>query len=103
MSADTCAFGTSGFDIAASKTFKPFPGVSFNITYGDGEFLSGPVGFDTLTIGGLSVTGQEIGVPTLAAVSIYVDVNDVRAEFDFEFLLVGRRRHKHGLDRPGVP
>jgi len=67
VSADTCAFGTSGFDIAASKTFKPFPGVSFNITYGDGEFLSGPVGFDTLTIGGLSVTGQEIGVPTLAA------------------------------------
>ncbi|KAJ7204554.1 aspartic peptidase domain-containing protein [Mycena haematopus] len=64
---DTCAFGTAGFDIAASKTFKPFPNVSFNITYGDGEFLSGPVGFDTVSIGGLSVTHQEIGVPNLAA------------------------------------
>ncbi|KAF8188903.1 acid protease [Mycena galopus ATCC 62051] len=63
----TCAFGTPGFDIAASKTFQPFPNVSFNITYGDGEFLSGPVGFDTVSIGGLSVTHQEIGVPNLAA------------------------------------
>ncbi|KAJ7466275.1 aspartic peptidase domain-containing protein [Mycena galericulata] len=63
----TCAFGTSGFNTAASKTFKPFPGVSFNITYGDGEFLSGPVGFDAVTVGGVSVTGQEIGVPNLAA------------------------------------
>ncbi|KAF7344192.1 Acid protease [Mycena venus] len=65
--ADTCAFGTAGFNTAASRTFQPFPNVSFNITYGDGEFLSGPVGFDTVTIGGLSVTHQEIGVPTLTA------------------------------------
>jgi len=63
----TCAFGTAGFDTKASKTFQPFPNVSFNITYGDGEFLSGPVGFDTVTIGGLSVSHQEIGVPTLTA------------------------------------
>ncbi|KAF7326791.1 Acid protease [Mycena sanguinolenta] len=63
----TCAFGTPGFNIKASKTFQPFPNVSFNITYGDGEFLSGPVGFDTISIGGLSVTHQEIAVPNLAA------------------------------------
>ncbi|KAJ7743456.1 aspartic peptidase domain-containing protein [Mycena maculata] len=62
-----CFFGTPGFNIAASKTFKLFPNVSFNITYGDGEFLSGPVGFDTVAVGGVSVTGQEIGVPNLAA------------------------------------
>ncbi|KAJ7865336.1 acid protease [Mycena olivaceomarginata] len=67
VSADTCAFGTPGLDTAASKTFQPFPNVSFNITYGDGEFLSGPVGFDTVSIGGLSVSHQEIGVPTLTA------------------------------------
>ncbi|KAJ7618179.1 aspartic peptidase domain-containing protein [Mycena polygramma] len=67
VSSDTCAFGTAGFDTAASKTFQPFPNVSFNITYGDGEFLSGPVGFDTVAIGGLSVAHQEIGVPTLTA------------------------------------
>jgi len=63
----TCAFGTAGFDKQASKTFKPFPNVSFNITYGDGEFLSGPVGFDTVQIGGFSVSQQEIAVPNLAA------------------------------------
>ncbi|KAJ7033574.1 acid protease [Mycena alexandri] len=63
----TCAFGTAGFDTHASKTFKPFPNVSFNITYGDGEFLSGPVGFDTVQIGGFSVSQQEIAVPTLTA------------------------------------
>nr|GAT49690.1 acid protease [Mycena chlorophos] len=62
-----CAFGTAGFDPTASKTFKPFPNVSFNITYGDGEFLSGPVGFDTVSVGGLTVKSQEIGVPNLAA------------------------------------
>ncbi|KAF7315938.1 Acid protease [Mycena indigotica] len=64
---DQCFFGTAGFDPKASKTFKPFPNVSFNITYGDGEFLSGPVGFDTISIGGLSVKNQELGFPTLAA------------------------------------
>ncbi|KAF7345412.1 Acid protease [Mycena venus] len=48
-------------------TFKAFPKVSFNISYGDGEFLSGPVGFDTVSVGGLSVTQQEIGTPDLAA------------------------------------
>jgi len=63
----TCAFGTPGFNTAASKTFQLFPKVSFNITYGDGEFLSGPVGFETVTIGGMSVVHQEIGVPTLTA------------------------------------
>ncbi|KAJ7493834.1 acid protease [Mycena latifolia] len=63
----TCGFGTAGFNTKASKTFQPFPNVSFNITYGDGEFLSGPVGFDTVQVGGLSVAHQEIGVPTLTA------------------------------------
>ncbi|KAF8166541.1 aspartic peptidase domain-containing protein [Mycena galopus ATCC 62051] len=66
-STQTCGFGSNGFDTAASSTFKPFPKVSFNISYGDGEFLSGPVGFDTVSVGGLSVTQQEIGTPDLAA------------------------------------
>ncbi|KAJ7132351.1 acid protease [Mycena epipterygia] len=66
-STETCGFGSDGFDTAASKTFKTFPKVSFNISYGDGEFLSGPVGFDTVSVGGLTVTQQEIGTPDLAA------------------------------------
>ncbi|KAJ7049919.1 aspartic peptidase domain-containing protein [Mycena amicta] len=64
---DQCFFGTAGFNPAASKTFKPFPGVSINITYGDGQFLSGPVGFDTVSIGGLTVSNQELGFPNLIA------------------------------------
>ncbi|KAJ6568695.1 aspartic peptidase domain-containing protein [Mycena capillaripes] len=67
VSPDTCAFGTAGFDTKASKTFQPFPNVSFNTSYSDGEFLLGTVGFDTVTIGELSVVRQEIGVPTMAA------------------------------------
>ncbi|KAF7371069.1 Acid protease [Mycena sanguinolenta] len=66
-STETCGFGSDGFDTSASPTFKAFPNVSFNISYGDGEFLSGPVGFDTVSVGGLSVTQQEIGTPDLAA------------------------------------
>jgi hypothetical protein len=35
--------------------------------YGDGEFLTGSVGLDTVTVGGLSVSGQEIGLVDKAA------------------------------------
>ncbi|KAJ7881202.1 aspartic peptidase domain-containing protein [Mycena leptocephala] len=66
-STETCGFGSDGFDTAASPTFQAFPKVSFNISYGDGEFLSGPVGFDTVSVGGLSVTKQEVGTPDFAA------------------------------------
>ncbi|KAF8174995.1 aspartic peptidase domain-containing protein [Mycena galopus ATCC 62051] len=46
QSEGVCAFGSEGFSPNASKTFTPFPGVSFNITYSDGEALLGPVGMD---------------------------------------------------------
>ncbi|KAJ7441670.1 acid protease [Mycena galericulata] len=64
---DVCQFGSAGFNPNASKTFVPFPGVSFNITYTDGEVLLGPVGLDTITIGGLSVEKQVVPIPTHAA------------------------------------
>ncbi|KAJ7663837.1 acid protease [Mycena polygramma] len=66
-SAATCAFGSDGFDPAASSAFQPFPNVIFNVTYGDKEFVSGPVGFDTVSVGGLTVTKQEIGTPDVVA------------------------------------
>ena len=62
-----CSFGSSGFVPSASKTFEVFPDKNFNITYGSGEFLTGTVGFDTVTVAGLSVPHQEIGVVTSAA------------------------------------
>ncbi|KAJ6447755.1 aspartic peptidase domain-containing protein [Mycena vitilis] len=65
-SAATCAFGSEGFDPTASTTFQTFPNVIFNTTYGSNEFVSGPVGFDTVSVGSLTVTKQEIGTPDIA-------------------------------------
>ncbi|KIM83061.1 hypothetical protein PILCRDRAFT_819851 [Piloderma croceum F 1598] len=62
-----CAFGSSGFDESKSKTFASYPDKNFNITYGDGEFLNGPVGFDTVIIGDMAVNKQEIGLVNKAA------------------------------------
>ncbi|KAJ3801452.1 aspartic peptidase domain-containing protein [Lentinula aff. detonsa] len=62
-----CAFGTSGYDTNASTTFVADPDTNFNIEYGDGEFLTGTVGFDTVTVANMVVTNQEIGVVTNAA------------------------------------
>ncbi|KAJ7715822.1 acid protease [Mycena metata] len=59
----TCDFGAAQFDPSQSPTFQPFPNVTFLVRYGSGEFLSGPAGFDTVVVGGLSVKQQEIGVP----------------------------------------
>ncbi|KAF8201944.1 aspartic peptidase domain-containing protein [Mycena galopus ATCC 62051] len=61
----TCNFGTAGLDINASKTFEPFENVSINITYGTGFFVAGPVGFETVSIGGLDVSHQEVPVPNV--------------------------------------
>lgn len=62
-----CAFGSAGFNSSASTTFTVDPGTNFNIEYADGEFLSGTVGFETVTVGGLAVKQQEIGVVNKAA------------------------------------
>ncbi|KAF7355900.1 Acid protease [Mycena venus] len=62
----TCAFGTAGYDTNASKTFQPFPDVNANMIFGNGAVLNGPVGFDTVAVGGLEVANQEIAVPNVA-------------------------------------
>jgi hypothetical protein len=38
------------------------PGETMNITYLDGTGASGPLGSEVITVGGLSVTNQHIGV-----------------------------------------
>ncbi|KAJ7211719.1 acid protease [Mycena pura] len=65
--ASTCAFGTHGFDSHLSRSYQKLPDSVFSIEYGDGEFLSGSVAFDTVTVGGLKVTHQEIGLVSSAA------------------------------------
>ncbi|KAF7971938.1 hypothetical protein HWV62_19387 [Athelia sp. TMB] len=62
----TCAFG-SLYDPSKSKTYALDPNRNFNISYGDGEFLTGTVAFETVTVGGLTVKKQEIGVVNKAA------------------------------------
>ncbi|KAJ7123507.1 aspartic peptidase domain-containing protein [Mycena epipterygia] len=65
--AATCDFGPAQFNPADSPTFQLFSNVTFFVRYGSGEFLSGPAGFDNVSVGGLSVSQQEIGVPNLNA------------------------------------
>ncbi|KAJ7351511.1 acid protease [Mycena albidolilacea] len=63
----TCAFGTQGFDSQLSKSFQAYPKTIFDISYGDGEFLRGTAAFETVSIGGLTVKHQVIGVVSSAA------------------------------------
>lgn len=58
-----CAFGTT---YNLSSTFTEIPDENFNITYGDGEFLTGIFGFDNITLAGISVN-QTVAVVNFAA------------------------------------
>jgi hypothetical protein len=53
--AKECGFGT-GF----SGTISKIAGKQFNISYGDGEFVTGDMGTLEMTIGGLTVPKQEV-------------------------------------------
>lgn len=59
-----CAFGSS-YNI--SKTFKQIPNENFNISYADGEFLTGIVGTERVTLAGITVKNQQVGVVNFAA------------------------------------
>ncbi|CAK5265162.1 unnamed protein product [Mycena citricolor] len=61
--ASACDFGPATFDPSASPTFTVFPNATFFVRYGSGESLRGPAGFDTVSVGGVRVHQQEIGVP----------------------------------------
>lgn len=66
-SESSCAFGSSGFNTTKSPTFKTDAGTNFNISYGDGEYLTGSVGYDTVTVAGMAAKSQKIGVVNKAA------------------------------------
>jgi len=65
--------GHTVFDSSKSTTFKKLQGQTFNISYGDGSFASGPVGTDVLNIGGATVQAQAIGVPNQVSQSFTED------------------------------
>lgn len=58
-----CAFGPT-YNI--SKTFKQIPNENFNITYGDGEFLTGILGYEEVKLAGITVN-QTVPVVNYAA------------------------------------
>jgi hypothetical protein len=58
-----CDFGPT---YNVTDTFKQIPNENFNITYGDGEFLTGIVGIEEVTLAGLKVK-QEVALVNYAA------------------------------------
>ncbi|KAG0652392.1 putative aspartic-type endopeptidase [Hyphodiscus hymeniophilus] len=58
-----CDFGPT---YNVTHTFKQIPNENFNITYGDGEFLTGIVGTEEVTLAGIKVK-QEVALVNFAA------------------------------------
>lgn len=61
-----CRFGPS-FNTSASSTFHHLGDQHFNISYADGEFLNGIMGTEEVTLAGLTVPKQTVGVVDYAA------------------------------------
>lgn len=59
-----CEFGPT---YSTDSTFVETADENFNIEYGDGESLTGIIGTETVTLGGIEVKGQTIAVVTSAA------------------------------------
>jgi hypothetical protein len=61
-----CRFGPL-YDRTASSTYKAYPDRSMNLSYADGETLNGLMGYDSFTMGGVTVPVQEFGMVNYAA------------------------------------
>lgn len=55
-----CYFGSSGY--TPDSTFTPIPDENFNISYADGEYLNGFLGYDVVTFSGITVQQQEVAL-----------------------------------------
>ncbi|EXJ94234.1 aspergillopepsin I [Capronia coronata CBS 617.96] len=64
--------GHTIYNPTQSSTFQNLDG-TFNISYGDGSFASGPVGVDQVDIGGATVAAQAIGLPDTVGSSFITD------------------------------
>jgi hypothetical protein len=60
----TACNGHNKYDASASSTSVAVPSKQLDVSYGDGSTTSGPVYQDTVTVAGLSATGQTIGAAT---------------------------------------
>jgi len=63
---------------------------NFNISYGNGEFVSGTVGYDDVTLAGITVSKQEVSRPEYATSWFHTDNN---LGCPWELGLLARRRH----------
>ncbi|QIX01884.1 hypothetical protein AMS68_007401 [Peltaster fructicola] len=61
-----CGFGPT-YDPSKSSTFQRIPNTNFNVSYADGENLNGVMGYEMMSIGGITVTSQEFGAVSQAA------------------------------------
>jgi len=60
-----CKFGKI-YDPTISKTFEPVPGIKFKTKYSDNEVITGTMGKETVTLGGITVKDQAFGLATQA-------------------------------------
>lgn len=65
--------GHTVYDPSKSKSFKAMGDSSFDVHYGDNSFASGPVGQDSVSIGGANVPNQAIGLPNKIAPELAED------------------------------
>lgn len=63
---DYCEFGPV-YDPALSPTYSPIANQNFNISYADGEYLTGSLGFETVEMAGITVTNQQFATVDRAA------------------------------------
>jgi len=61
-----CYFGTL-YDPSSSTTYTAIPNENFNISYADGEHLTGTMGYESFTMGGVTVPHQNFGLVDYAA------------------------------------
>ena len=61
-----CYFGPT-YNSSASPTYAVLPNENFNISYADGETLAGTMGYDSYSLGGVTVPNQELGLVNYAA------------------------------------
>lgn len=58
-----CGFAST---FTPDSSFEQIPDENFNISYGDGSYLNGILGYETVTLAGIQVSKQEIGLPYIA-------------------------------------
>ncbi|KAF7976244.1 hypothetical protein HWV62_7284 [Athelia sp. TMB] len=68
--------GHTEFNPSLSSTWKAKSGYTWDISYGDGSSASGTVGTDTVTIGGVTVTGQAVEIATKVSSEFVSDTGD---------------------------